>query len=106
VVEMKFDDGDTEQSKEQIKAYKRIFGVDKVVVMEKGVDCICEDDDGEKEPVAEPVPEPTINWWLAGGAVVLGIATVVAAVIPFDGPVGEAVLGSATAATWTAAFAN
>ncbi len=114
VVEMKFDDGNTEQSKEQIKAYERVFGAEKVAVMEEGVDCICEDDDGEREPVPEPVParvpkrepESQTNWWLVSGAAVLGVATVAAAIFPFDGPVGEAALGSATAATWAAAFAN
>jgi len=115
VVEMKFDDGNTPQSMEQIEAYKQIFGEEKVVILEEGDTCICEEeDDGEREPVAEPVsvtvpeqaPEPTTNWWLVGSAAVLGVATVVAAIIPFDGPVGEAALGSATAATWTAAFAH
>jgi len=114
VVEMKFDDGDTVQSRKQIKAYEEIFGEEKVAVLEEGQTCICEEDDGEREPVSEPVPvtvpeqapEPKTNWWLIGGAAILGLATVVAAVIPFDGPLGEAALGSATAATWTAAFAN
>jgi len=112
VVEMKFDDGNTEQSKEQIEAYEEIFGEEKVVVMEEGVDCICEDDEGEKEPVPEPVTvpeqarEPQTNWWLVGGAVALGVATVAAAIFPFDGPVGEVALGSATVATWGAAFAH
>jgi len=106
VVEMKFDDADTEQSERQIEAYEEIFGEDKVVVMIEGETCICEEDDGERELVSEPVPEPKTNWWLVGGAAILGVATIVAAVIPFDGPLGEVALGSATAATWAAAFAN
>ncbi len=108
VVEMKFDDGDTGQSERQIRAYKEIFGSEKVVVMEEGQTCICEENDGETEPVPQLVPEQEletkINWWLVSGSVILGVATVVATAIPFDGPFGEAALGTATAATWAAAF--
>ncbi len=120
VVEMKFDGdpSDTDAARKQIKAYERIFGEEKLVVLEEGKSCICEDDDGEKEPVPEPVPdplpvvepewepEPEVNWWLVGGAVLLGVATVAAAICPFDGPAGEVALGSLAAATWTSAFVN
>ncbi len=117
VVEMKFkgDPSDTQQAKDQLAAYREIFGEDNVVVLEEGDTCICEDDDGgEKEPVKDPVTvavpkreqETSTNWWLVGGAVALGVAAIAATIIPFDGPLGEAALGSAAAATWAAAFAS
>ena len=122
VVEMKFkgDPSTGEEAQKRLRAYERIFGEDNLVILEEGKTCICEDEDGEKEPVKEPVtapepspvsdamrvsvPEPDTNWWLVGAAGVLAVATVVAAIVPFDGPAGEIALGSATAATWASAF--
>lgn len=37
------------------------------------------------------------------GAIVLGVGAVIAAFIPFDGPLGEVALGSGAAALWTTA---
>ncbi|MEZ6063190.1 MAG: DUF4150 domain-containing protein, partial [Planctomycetaceae bacterium] len=39
------------------------------------------------------------------GAGILAVGTVAAAIIPFDGPFGEAALGTGTAAAWSAAMA-
>ena len=121
VVEMKFNDGSTPFSKEQKMAYEEMFG-DKLVTMEEGVDCVCEDDEEKKrqpKPVPVPVPapapqrqtEPQTDWWDVGkkvaagvAVVVLGVATVAAAVVPFDGPVGEIALGTATAAVFAWGF--
>lgn len=57
VVEMKFDDGSTGFSQTQIQAYRAMFG-DRLIVMEEGVDCICEEDDDEQQPDPVPVPVP------------------------------------------------
>ncbi len=116
VVEMKFNDASTGFSKEQNIAYRRMFGK-KFITLEEGVDCVCDDKKPKKqpEPVPAPIPiyVPEPGWWekakkvgLIGGAAVLGIATVAAFLSPFDGPVGEMALGSATLATWNMAFAN
>ncbi|WP_185232776.1 DUF4150 domain-containing protein [Teredinibacter franksiae] len=120
VVEMKFDDGNTQQTAEQLQAYDAMFG-DKLIVMEEGVDCICDEDDPKEEPVPDPVPdpvperkrEPKTDWWdiarktgLVVGGIALGVATVAAAVCPFDGPVGELALGAATVGMFTAAFGS
>lgn len=123
VVEMKFNDGNTPFSEGQIEAYEEMFG-NKLVVMEEGVDCVCEDDDERKrqpKPVPVPVPapapqrqtEPQTDWWDIGkkvaagvGVAVLGVATVAAFVVPFDGPAGEIALGSATAAVFGWGFAS
>ena len=111
VVEMKFNDADTPFSAEQRRAYQDMFGED-FVEMEEGKDCICEDDDNqETEPVTEPVPAPaqepdtslnTAELLVVGG--VLGVAAVAALLFPFDGPVGEAALGSAALRTFGLAF--
>jgi len=108
---MKFNDGSTGFSKAQKADFEEMFG-DKFVTMEEGKDCICDDDDKKKQPQPVPVYVPEPSWWerakqvaLVGAAGVLAIATVAAAVCPFDGPVGEAALGTATASTWAAAFA-
>lgn len=111
VVEMKFD-GDT-LSKDQKISYEKIAGSeDKFIVLEEGKNCHCDDRDGEKEPVKEPVLQPSYepkkSWWKTAGLVlgagVLVVGAVAAAICPFDGPVGELALGSAAAATWSAAF--
>lgn len=92
-----------------------MFG-DKLVTMEEGVDCVCDDDDDKERqprpvPVPVPAPQRQTDWWGvakkvgAGVAVVaLGAATVAAAVVPFDGPAGEIALGSATAAVFAWGF--
>jgi len=108
VVEMKFNDGGTEFSADQKAAYEKMFG-EKLITMEEGKDCIC----GPVEPV--PVPAPATDrssvWnrvkkYATYGAVgVLAIATVAAILCPFDGPVGDVALGSATASTLAAAMA-
>ena len=114
VVEMKFKDGSTEFSKEQNIAYRKMFGK-KFMTLEEGVDCICEKDEPKGSPKTVPVPvyTPEPGWWerakqvgLVGGAAVLGVATVAAFLSPFDGPLGEAALGSATLATWNLAFSQ
>lgn len=112
VVEMKFNDGSTGFSKDQLDAYDKMFG-EKLITMEEGKDCKCDDDDKKLQPEPVPVYVPESSWWkrakqvaLIGAVGVLAVATVAAAVVPFDGPVGEVALGSATAATWAAAFAR
>lgn len=83
--------------------------------MEEGTDCICDED--KKRPQPEPVPvpayQPEPGWWkqtkkvaLFGAATGLAIATVAAVLCPFDGPLGDVALGSATASTWAAALAR
>jgi hypothetical protein len=110
VVEMKFNDGSTAFSARQEAAYQKMFG-DKLIVMEEGKQCICTDPKPKPVPVPVPAPEPKSLWdrikkpVLIGAAGLLAVGTVAALVIPFDGPFGEAALGSATAATWGAAFA-
>ena len=106
VVEMKFKDADTPFSEAQERAYRKMFG-DKLIIMEEGKDCICD------EPPAQPVPVPSkrsvwdsVKKYATYGAVgVLAIATVAAILCPFDGPVGDVALGSATASTLAAAMA-
>jgi hypothetical protein len=111
VVEMKFK-GDT-LSDAQDKAYRKIAGEkDKFLVMKEGEDCICKDDDKEKQkkpatqPASQPAPQPQsgTNWSLVAGAALVTVAAVAAALIPFDGPFGEAALGSAALGMWGAAF--
>jgi hypothetical protein len=113
VVEMKFSDGSTPFSKRQAQAYEEMFG-DKFVVLEEGVDCVC--NDGSETPGLDakiiPAYQPKPEWWisakkvvLAGGAAVLGLSALAAALLPFDGPFGEVALGSAAASVWAAAFA-
>lgn len=113
VVEMKFkgDPSDSKEAKERLRAYEDMFGEDNLVLLEEGKTCICDEDgdkDKVKETVADTVPEKdsNVNLLMLGGAAVLGIATIAAAIFPFDGPLGEAALGTATVATWSAAFAN
>ncbi|HEY7396401.1 MAG TPA: DUF4150 domain-containing protein [Gemmatimonadaceae bacterium] len=110
VVEMKFNDGGTAFTDDQIAAYRAMFG-DKLIVMELGKECTCNTPDPEPVPVPVPAPDRKSVWdkvkkYATYGAVgLLGVATVAAALCPFDGPLGEAALGSATAATLTAAMA-
>ena len=47
-VEMKFDDNDTQHSKEQEANFKKMFK-DKLVKMEEGEDCICDDDPNRRK---------------------------------------------------------
>lgn len=111
VVEMKFK-GDF-LSKGQKRAYEEIAGgEEKLIVMEEGENCHCDDGDGEKEPVDVPVTlpsyEPEKSWWkkaaYVGAAGVLAVGAVALAACPVDGPLGETVLGSASAAVWAMAF--
>jgi hypothetical protein len=107
---MKFNDAGTQFSTKQEEAYQRMFG-DKLIVMEEGKQCICEDPPKQPVPKPVPVPEPKSLWdrirkpVLIGAAGLLALGTAAALLCPFDGPFGEAALGSATAATWGAAFA-
>ncbi|MEI8631457.1 hypothetical protein P4S72_03610 [Vibrio sp. PP-XX7] len=82
---MKFqhDPSNSERAIEQLKAYREIFGDDNVVVLEEGKTCICIDDDDGKIKEPETIPETNINWWMVGGAVGLGLATIAAATPPF-----------------------
>jgi len=100
-------------SKDQKRAYEKIAGgEEKLIVMEEGKNCHCDDGDGKKEPVRVPVTQPSYepekSWWtkaaLVGAAGVLAVGAVALALCPFDGPFGEAALGSASAATWAMAF--
>jgi hypothetical protein len=108
VVEMKFNDADTDFSADQKAAYEKMFG-EKLITMEEGKDCIC----GPVEPVPVPVPAPDRNtvwnnvkkYATYGAAGVLAVATVAAFIFPFDGPVGEVALGTLTASTLAAATA-
>lgn len=114
VVEMKFkkDPSTSTEAIERLEAYREIFGKENIALLEEGITCICDDNSDEKDaineksPVSEKEPDLSVNWGMVGGAVILGVATVVATIIPFDGPAGEVALGTATATTWTAAFAN
>lgn len=112
VVEMKFK-GDTLNEDTKID-YETIAGAeDKLIVMEEGKNCHCDDEDGKKEPVKLPAPqpfyEPKKNWWkkagLVGTAGVMAVGAFALAICPFEGPLGETALGSASYATWAMAFA-
>ncbi|MGG7568052.1 VRR-NUC domain-containing protein [Rhodovulum sp. DZ06] len=100
VVEIKF--GNDRPGEGQIPAYERIAGSpDKLDQMS---DASCPDEDGEPVPVPVPVtapatePERDIPWGEIGAVTLLGVATVALALVPFDGPAGEAVAGAAFAA--------
>lgn len=121
VVEMKFNDGSTPQTASQLQAYEEMFG-EKLVVMEEGVDCVCEDDDDrQRQPQTEPDPvvvteperqtEPGTDWGevakttgLVVGGIALGALAVAAFLCPFDGPLGEAAAGTASVGMFSAAF--
>lgn len=102
VVEMKFP-GDS-YGEDQLRAYQDIAGGD---IIELDVDtCGCNDDDTTQEQVALVTAAAEArdrqvslgDRVLSGaGAVLTGIATVGAAALPFDGPVGEVALGGLTA---------
>ncbi len=52
-----------------------------------------------------PAPAPSgFSWGWAAAAVGLSVVTVVAVVVPFDGPVGDIAAGSSAAAAWARAF--
>ncbi len=113
VIEMKFK-GD-KLAEGQAKAYEVIAGGDdKLTIVQEGKDCHCAENEGEKIDISIPIPavteadEPSIDWDAAietiGWSTVTAIgvaATVAAALIPVDGPVGEVAAGSATAAAAT-----
>jgi hypothetical protein len=108
IVEMKFRN-DHESDSNQFSDYGDIAGSrTKVGVMTEGADCKCQD--GKRQPETVPVSsrqeqaEPStsgsaleaVGW---GGLTVLGaVATVALALIPFDGPAGEAAAGVGTMA--------
>ncbi len=115
IVEMKFK-GDR-WGDGQERAYEAIAGDDnKLKLMEEGKHCTCSDDNGELEPVPQPVAipeeEPSVDWWavaetvgMAAVTAVAAVATVALVAVPFDGPAGEvaAAAGTAGAAARTAA---
>lgn len=115
IVEMKFK-GDR-WGRGQKKAYQTIAGhKDKLEPMEEGKHCTCSDDNGEREPVPQPVAipeeEPSVDWWavaetvgMAAITAVAAVATVALVAVPFDGPAGEvaAAAGTVGAAARTAA---
>jgi len=118
VVEMKFKNDPWGYG--QAQAYERIAGGSKKLIpMEEGGNCNCsEDDDGDSEGkekqllnkyITTLVPldneDQSIDWGAAAETVGMGaltafgaIATAALFLVPVDGPVGEAVAGSATAA--------
>lgn len=107
IVEMKFK-GDR-WGRGQKKNYETIAGhKKKLKLMEEGKACTCSDD-GEREPVPQPVvipeEEPSVDWWavaettgMAVVTAVAAVATVALVVVPFDGPAGEIAAGTGTAA--------
>jgi hypothetical protein len=111
IVEMKFK-GDR-WGEGQKKGYEKIAGdEDKLKLMAEGEACNCSDDNGEREPVPQPVAipeeEPSVDWWavaettgMAVVTAVAAVATVALVVVPFDGPAGEIVAGTGTAAAAT-----
>ncbi len=107
IVEMKFKGG--RWGRDQKEDYEDIAGnKDKLKLMEEG-DCTCSDDNGEREPVAQPVSipeeEPSVDWWAVaetvGMAADTAVATIALVAVPFDGPTGEIAAGAGTAAAAT-----
>jgi len=111
VVEMKFEGDSLGEGQEE--SYETIVGDrDQLMIMVEGKNCTCADNDGELEPVPQPVAileeEPSVDWWAvaetAGMAVVTAVAavaTVALVAVPFDGPAGEIAAGAGTAAAAT-----
>ncbi len=77
--------------------------------MAEGEACTCSDDNGEREPVPQPIAipeeEPSVDWWavaetvgMAAVTAVAAVATVALVAVPFDGPAGEIAAGAGTAA--------
>ncbi len=111
VVEMKFKGDSLGEGQEE--SYETIVGDrDQLMIMVEGKNCTCADNDGELEPVPQPVAipeeEPSVDWWAvaetAGVAVVTAVAavaTVALVAVPFDGPAGEIAAGAGTAAAAT-----
>lgn len=102
VVEMKF--GNDPYGRKQSESYDSI-SAHKTTLLDAKT-CGCDDEQRTKEQVAlvmaakevEETQVSTMSRVLSGvGAVVAGIATVGAALVPFDGPAGEIALGSLTA---------
>jgi hypothetical protein len=106
IIEMKFEGDTLNTNQQQIPESKYSQaadnqGADYEVLEEDDCTPFC-DGGGGRAPVTVPAPVPVpvpasepskgINWWLVGG---LGVATVAAALFPFDGPVGDAFLGAA-----------
>lgn len=116
VVEMKF--GSDTPGRGQIEAYNDIGGRRTEVLDVE--ECGCSDDDENSEEntqnmtafvtTAQSVYDSQVSMGgrvLAGvGTVLGGIATVGAALVPFDGPLGEAALGTLTAGLATRVFAS
>jgi len=128
VVELKF--GVDKRSPEQDHDYRRIAdGPDNYQVFRAGGrqrqddETVCTCDEGKRQPqqtpVTVPAPEPVPTWRKVGKVVGYGaltvvgvVATGVAILSPFDGPVGDVAAGagtlamaSRTAAAWAALFA-
>ncbi|MCF6204539.1 MAG: VRR-NUC domain-containing protein [Methylococcaceae bacterium] len=107
VVEMKFKGDRLGVGQEE--SYVIIAGdEDRLMLMEEGKDCTCTDNDGELEPVPQPVAipeeEPSVDWWavaettgMAVVTAVAAVATVALVIVPFDGPAGEIAAGTGTA---------
>lgn len=101
VVEMKFGTDDYSEGVEE--AYQEISGGKLITMTDRGCNC----DEPEGEPILLAVPqtedetesaqEPgnATNWGEVAAVVGLGIATVALALLPLDGPVGEAAAGAA-----------
>lgn len=111
VIEMKFP-GDS-LSDGQEEDYIRIAGGEsKLKVYRKDKPCKCRDKERQRVPVTVPVPvpipkevkqpQPTARDWAV--LIGLGLVTVGLALLPADGPVGEAAAGAATAAKWARMF--
>ena len=112
VIEMKFPNDSLSDGQQE--DYTRIGGSkSKFKVYRKDDPCKCGDKEQRvSETVPVPVPMPkevkqpvakrsASDWAILIG---LGVATVGLALLPFDGPAGEAVAGTATAAQWARMF--
>lgn len=114
VIEMKFP-GDA-LSEGQERDYTKIGGATKFKVYRKDDPCKCGDKPQpvpELVPVTVPAPKeirrpvtqrpgPTAGDWVL--LIGLGAATVGLALLPLDGPLGEAATGAATATQWARMF--
>lgn len=111
VIEMKFP-GDTLSDGQQEDYIKIAGGKTKFKVYRKDDPCDCGDKKPPPVPVRVPVrvpvqvPKPVKRPGFRDWAILIGLgaATVGLALLPLDGPAGEAATGTATAAQWARMF--